>query len=294
MSLQICGLNVSSSQKELQPHGTIDFPCAAYESAHSDNASDIIPWHWHEELEIVYIKEGTLKLQIPAKDYILNAGDLVILNANLLHSAIGAPYGELCSLVFSPFLLTGNSSSVFYVKYLQPLFACPCFALLQINGDTYVDLFQTAFHALKYDTFAYEFIVRENLSKLMLVCFQELQSQFHTAGNVGNLDSIRLTKMLDFIQNHYAESLTLSMIASSADLGERECLRCFKRTIGDSPVQYLLKYRLMQSAKRLLEQPSADISEIALACGFDYPSYYSKQFKRYYKCTPKAYRKQPH
>lgn len=54
MSLQICGLNVSSSQKKLQPHGTIDFPCAAYESAHSGNASDIIPWHWHEELEIVY------------------------------------------------------------------------------------------------------------------------------------------------------------------------------------------------------------------------------------------------
>lgn len=127
MSLQICGLNVSSSQKELQPHGTIDFPCAAYESAHSGNASDIIPWHWHEELEIVYIKEGTLKLQIPAKDYVLNAGDLVILNANLLHSAIGAPYGELCSLVFSPFLLTGNSSSAFYVKYIfQNLFTLPC------------------------------------------------------------------------------------------------------------------------------------------------------------------------
>ena len=49
----------------------------------------------------------------------------------------------------------------------------------------------------------------------------------------------------------------------------------FKRTISESPMQYLLKYRLMQSAAILLERPGESISDIAGACGFDYPSYYA-------------------
>lgn len=96
--------------------------------------------------------------------------------------------------------------------------------------------------------------------------------------------------MLQYIQAAYAEPLTLAEIAKAADLSERECLRCFHRMIGDSPVQYLLKYRLMQSAELLRTQPAAGIAEISAACGFDSPSYFSRQFRRFYQCTPREYR----
>lgn len=292
MGLQKCGLNMNGRQKELQPHGTIAFPCAAYESKHGDKTSDIIPWHWHEELEIIYIKKGAMKLQIPTKEYTIKAGDLVILNINILHYAIGYPYCELCSVVFSPFLLTGNSSSAFYLKYIQPLISCAGFTVLRNAEDGNTEAFQAAFNALKNNSFAYEFTVREQLSKIMLYCFKQLEKQLYIQDNEKNTDNTRITKMLEYIQTHYSENITLETISQSADLGERECLRCFKRTIGDSPVQYLLKYRLMQSAGMLLAKPSEDIAEIAAACGFDYPSYYSKQFKRFYQCTPKDYRSQ--
>lgn len=292
MGLQKCGLNINSRQKELQPHGTIAFPCAAYESKHNNKTSDIIPWHWHEELEIIYIKEGSMKLHIPTKEYTIKAGDLVILNINTLHYAIGNPYCKLQSVVFSPFLLTGNSSTVFYLKYIRPLISCANFTALQNAEDDNIKSFQAAFHALQNDSFAYEFTVREQLSKIMLYCFKKFEEQLYIQNNEKNTNTMRIAKMLEYIQAHYSENITLEMISRSADLGERECLRCFKRTIGDSPVQYLLKYRLMQSASMLLAKPSKDIAEIAAACGFDYPSYYSKQFKRFYQCTPKDYRNQ--
>ena len=56
MGLKECGLNLSRDNKELKPHGTIDFPCAGYSSSYRDSEDDIIPWHWHPELEILYIK----------------------------------------------------------------------------------------------------------------------------------------------------------------------------------------------------------------------------------------------
>lgn len=290
MGLQTCGLNMNDRQKELQPHGTISFPCAAYESRHGNQASDAIAWHWHEELEIIYLKEGTMKLQIPANEHQIRAGDLVILNGNVLHYAIGDPNCALCSIVFSPFLLTGNSSTVFYTKYIRPLLSCAHFTMFKITEPTVVNAFLTAFHAIRDDSFAYEFTVREQLSKIILYCFRQLEDLLYIEEKGNNTNTIRITKMLEFIQTHYSENITLEAIARSADLGERECLRCFKRTIGESPVQYLLKYRLMQSASMLLSEPSMDIAGVAAACGFDYSSYYSKQFKRFYQCTPKDYR----
>ncbi len=71
MALQECGLNRNKVLKELQPHGSLEFPCAGYSSCHTDRPEDIIPWHWHEEIEIVYIESGQLKVRIPSNSFLL-------------------------------------------------------------------------------------------------------------------------------------------------------------------------------------------------------------------------------
>ncbi len=292
MSLHKCGLNVDHSQKELKPHGTLEFPCAGYASTYSDAPTDIIPWHWHEELEIIYIKKGTLKLQIPSTHYLINEGDCAIINANILHYAMAVRTCELHSLVFSTSVITGSTGSSFYQKYMQPLLSCSSFTCI-VFEEQYSDIAQyfcKAFEALRTDTFGYEFTVREELSRICLYLYEHFSNQLFTAKQTQNLDSIRIEKMIDFIQSHYTENITLSHIAESVDVGERECLRCFKRAIGQSPIQYLLKYRLMQGANLLMTHPALSISEIASTCGFDHPSYFSKMFKQFYNCSPKEYR----
>ena len=58
MALQKCGLNRNNKNKELQPHGSLEFPCAGYESTHTNAICDFIPWHWHEEIEFGYVAQG--------------------------------------------------------------------------------------------------------------------------------------------------------------------------------------------------------------------------------------------
>lgn len=106
MGLKECGLNLSRDNKELKPHGTIDFPCAGYSSCYRDSEDDIIPWHWHPELEILYIKSGNLKLKLPEKTFHLTPGDGFIVNSNVLHYAAAESLCELHSIVFSPLLIT--------------------------------------------------------------------------------------------------------------------------------------------------------------------------------------------
>lgn len=290
MGLQTCGLNRNHAQKELQPHGAVEFPCAAYASRHTDAPGDTIPWHWHEELEVIFVAAGTLKLQIPGGEYLLQEGSLVVLNSNVLHSLSGHPAGALRSMVFSPFLITGGADTVFYKNYVRALLACPDFSVWQAEPGPDVKRFSAAFSAMETDAFAYEFTVRENPSQLLLHCYAQLLPRLSAQKPAKSADTVRIEQMLQYMQASYAEPIALADIAQAAGLSERECLRCFHRTISDSPVQYLLKYRLMQGAALLRASPAASIAEVSAACGFDSPSYFSKQFRRFYQRPPREYR----
>ena len=101
-----------------------------------------------------------------------------------------------------------------------------------------------------------------------------------------SLDNLRMRRMLEYIHQSYAGELTLPDIARAADIGERECLRCFQKTIQCSPIQYLLKYRVTRGAELLLRHPERSVSEL----GFGSPSNFAKQFRRFYRCTPREYR----
>ncbi len=293
MGLQKCGLNLNRAGKELQPHGTYEFPCAGYSAQITAVPKDNIPWHWHEEIEIAYVKKGSLRLQIPSKSYYLKKGNCIIINSNIPHYAAADPWCELHSLVFSPKLIIGNSDSVFAKKYMLPLISCPSFGeyLLKEKSDQeIIHNFISAFEALAYDIPGFEFIVRNKLSNMCFYLYRQFEHEIVTGDKAFNQDNVRICKMLDFIHNNFPNDLTLTEIARVADVGERECLRCFQRTIQLSPIQYLLKYRIMQAAALLLNNPAGSISEISIVCGFDSPSNFSKMFRRFYNCTPREYR----
>lgn len=292
MALQKCGLNRNNKNKELQPHGSLEFPCAGYESAHTDSIDDFIPWHWHEELEVIHIINGTMKLQVLSETFTIHAGEIAVVNANALHCASGDPYCELQSLVFSPLLITGNVNSAFASKYIIPVTSCAHFLciLLKDKNQPVSDWFSTAFEALKNDAFAHEFTVREQLSHILLTVYSELEPYLNDSPIHQDINSVRVARILSFIEQHYSEPLTLSDIAKTVNISERETLRCFKKITGESPIQYLLKYRLIQSASILTEYPDKNISIVAEECGFDSPAYYTKRFKEFYLCTPGKYR----
>lgn len=293
MGLYVCNLNLDHEKKQLYPHGTASFPCAAYQRLYSDRPEHVIPWHWHEEWEIAYVVSGALKFQIPAKSFPLTQGDCIVVNSNVLHGAVAVPEYELQSLVFHPRLITGSSDSAFAIKYLSPLSAHTPFDGFVLKGQEHpaeISCFRQAFEALSQDTPGFEFTVRAALSQICYFLYQHFKPEASQKTAGPNPDQIRIRNMLEYIHTHFPEPVTLPDIARAADIGEREALRCFKRNIQLSPMQYLLKYRVMQGADLLLKERGTSISQIALLCGFDSPSHFSKMFRRFYDCSPKEYR----
>lgn len=296
MALQDCGLHLNGSLKETDVHGTAAFPCAAHDTAYSDREGEILPWHWHPAMEVIYIKEGRLKLQIPGKSFSLEAGEIIFINSNILHFAMGEPKAKIRSFVFNPQLITGHENSVYEQKYIQPMMNCNALDALIITGDENTReeasaAFFSAFTAVMENKEGYEFVVREKLSQICFMIFLRFRQEIRDKSLTGTLDGSRAEKMRAFIHAHYSEDLKLSEIARAADIGERESLRCFNRVMLTSPMQYLLKYRITKGAAMILETQERSIAEIAILCGFESPSNFSQAFKRFFKCSPREYRK---
>ena len=88
--------------------------------------------------------------------------------------------------------------------------------------------------------------------------------------------------MIQYIQKHFSEMITLEDLAASANISRSEAGRCFQKYYADTPMSYLIRYRLQQAQKFLLTS-TLSVKEISCQCGFSDSSYF---VKKHMKRTP--------
>ena len=96
-------------------------------------------------------------------------------------------------------------------------------------------------------------------------------------------------RVLQYLENHYRESVTASSLAQLAMQSESSLFVKFRQTFGVTPLRYLMEYRLSH-AVRLLLCTDLSVREIGESVGYPDPFYFSKLFKRAYGQSPRAYR----
>ena len=102
-----------------------------------------------------------------------------------------------------------------------------------------------------------------------------------------NMDSARVK---EYIDNHYMEDLTLDILAEKSQMSKYYLVHSFTKNNGCSPISYLNEKRIEES-KRLLEETTLSIAEIAEKLGFSSQSYFSQAFKKNTLMTPIEYRR---
>lgn len=253
-----------------------------------------VPWHWHEALEFNLVVDGCVKVSTANQTREFHKGEGFFINSNVLASMENEGACILDSHLFHPVFLSGHFKSVFETKYINPVTQNRNLELICLRGETaYQKQILTKLRQLsrlqaESDT---EFQTRNLLSEIWLALLEEIKNADSSIYHAPQKNQDRILTMMAFIQENFAERLTLDEIADSAAVSTRECLRCFRASIHQSPMDYLIAYRV-QSAKKLLETTELSITQIALRCGFNSNSYFTKLFHRTCGKTPNAYRKE--
>jgi AraC family transcriptional regulator len=118
-------------------------------------------------------------------------------------------------------------------------------------------------------------------------------SRTHAAQKGVPLDGLsqaRVRRLLDYIEQHLGDDLSLEALAGEVHLSPLYVVRAFRAAVGQTPHQYVVARRI-EHARRLLVGTTLPIAEISLASGFSSQSHLSYWFRRIVGVTPAAYRR---
>jgi len=106
---------------------------------------------------------------------------------------------------------------------------------------------------------------------------------------MGKQNSKVIEEVIDYIENHLSETLTMDKIANVAGYSKFHLSRIFKDYVGCSLYQYIQRRRLTEAA-RLLIDTNMNITDISLIAGYDTQQAFTIAFRKSYQTSPRVYR----
>ena len=104
-----------------------------------------------------------------------------------------------------------------------------------------------------------------------------------------NEEYLAISPALSFLDSNYQKKISETTLASLCEMNPFRFSRCFKKEIGVTLQEYLVRLRIRE-ALRLLDNPNASITDIAYTVGFNDSSYFSRTFKKYLNHSPSEFR----
>ncbi|MBQ8803230.1 MAG: helix-turn-helix transcriptional regulator [Tyzzerella sp.] len=285
------------SLHEKKQHGTLEFPVAYYDIIPT-HPHYTMPFHWHKEWELIRIRKGTVTLHVDDCEYTAREGDILLFRESMLH---GSPPPEDVAYDCLVFDLRGLfQGNELLKKHLRPIYRMESLPDIyypkESNTDIYpyvAELMDIHYHYQQNSSDAnfLELVTVSTLSHLFLRILQN----GHYSGNTEAVPSSKhrisqIKAVLEYMELHYKEEITLDDLGNIANMNPRYLCRIFKQITSLSPMDYVNYLRIEQTCT-LLTTTTLPIIEIALDCGFNDCSYFTRVFKKRKGMTPREYRK---
>ncbi|WP_153797378.1 AraC family transcriptional regulator [Foetidibacter luteolus] len=255
------------------------------------------PFHFHPELELVFIQEGYGKRIIGDKLDSFSAGDMVFLGSNLPHVWLNDEifYKGFANLRAKAIVVYFNKevfSKNFYElkesSKINELFT-KAGRGIKIIGKTQKQVADKMQKLTKKKNFDRIIGLLEILNTLSTSNEVEYITNQGYGGTMLQSKSDRLSEVYKHINNNYFNDISLEDISRIANLTPTAFCRLFKQRTNRHFVEYLNEVRI-SNACRFLQETTLNISEVAFQCGYKTLSNFNKIFKKTTGLSPKEYR----
>lgn len=223
--------------------------------------------NWHENIEILYCTAGAGQIIYSGVVHELAAGDIVIINSNVLHGSRTEDTLEYHCLIVDSDFLAANDIKVTDIEFESIIRS-------KEAARIYDELVEEILGQKEYRVTA----IRVLVLNLML----QLVRQYATGKVVekkSRLETEENIKIaIGYMKSNFARKLTLDDIAAEVGLSKYYLAHEFKKATGMTVVNFLNVVRC-RNARKLLLKKKYSVREVAVQCGFENDSYFSKTFK---------------
>lgn len=283
--------DTKNDQSEKVAYNMADFPAYIQKRFLSSYPNYSAISHWHDDIELVRILSGHMHYSINGRSVLLNEKEGIFVNTRQFHYGYSKDDSEcifICILLH-PLLLC--SSHYIEQNYILPV--------IQNESLPYLVLHENKMYEKELLNFADE-MYQSQLSelyalKIQSLFFQAWESLFLLSSHTEAKPASRsqhltiLKDMVDFIFKNYTERITLEEISWAGKVGKTTCCAIFKKYTNETPISYLINYRLKKGVELLLTTDKT-VSEICFEIGFSGASYFTETFRKFFGCTPSEYR----
>ena len=258
----------------------------------NDDYCESVGWHIHPEYEMVYVKNGSGLLNIGPKKRTYSNGVLVLLGGNIPHDDFGNKE------------LEDNLEIVVQFKkdFLEEkLKVFPEMGKIMelIKKSKQVLIFdEVTQHKLWKDFEKFKHLDHQgNLINLLTILDHlSKKGSYETLFKTISLDNYRrdeiqrLEETFEYVNTNYPKHISVGEIASKLGLTPNSFCRFFKKMTKRTFIDFVNEFRIGK-ALEFFNQNNSAITEAMYKSGFNDPSYFTRQFKKYQGITPSDYLK---
>jgi AraC-like DNA-binding protein len=250
-------------------------------------------WHYHPELELVYVNGGSGKRQIGSHISYYSGGDLILIGSNLPHCGFTDKLtgNDSESIVQMKQDFLGNDFfNIPEMKKIQALFTMAKGGIA-FHGNTKRKIGD------KIEVLEYQTDFNRLLSILNILNELANSKEFKVLNAEGFSmeteikDNDRINVVFNHVKSNFKEDITLDEIADMVSMTVPSFCRYFKKITNKTFTKFVNEYRLVHASKLLAEQ-SLSITEICFESGFNNFSHFNKLFKTFTGQNPSEYRNQ--
>ncbi len=245
--------------------------------------------HWHNELEIIRVLDGKFLAHVDNEERIMNAGDVLFIDGGCIHRGVPQNCSYEC-IVLDLNILRKQSQDAME-KYVSPIVSAQkeinCF--LQNSNSPLIESIDKLCTALRNEEPYYELNVYSTLYEIIANLYKGGHVQNKVASKHNSQREI-MSILLDYVDAHYNERISLTDLAQKANMNEKYLCRIFYNYTSKTPIAYINELRV-EKACYDMQIKNATVTEAAINCGFNDLSYFTKVFKSVKKITPTQYKK---
>ena len=279
---------------ELINYDDAAFPSYIYDGyVYSGCTWEKVP-HFHKDIELLSVHSSCMGYSVNGTNIFLEKGDTIFVNSDQLHYSYATPprEGRYVIAVMHPRILCANYAVE--AKAVLPVISNKKVPFIHFrNGDRDAARMQELVLFLAKQAYGNEFLI----TKTFFEIWEIIMTRVNETGEFSQDDIINqdvhnevLKAMMNYVDKNYMNNITLNEVASAGGVSRSLCNTIFNKYTQMTPIEYIMHFRTRKVAD-LLQSGDMPMSEIAEMTGFSNASYMAETFKKFYKFSPREYKK---